>query len=48
MHTFEISFTVKGHTYKEQINTTSETDAKNLIKLRYPDAIILSVRKISK
>ena len=46
MHTYEIHFTIDGKAYFDQITTINSARAKELLKMRYPDAKITSIREV--
>jgi hypothetical protein len=45
MTTYEVQFRFNGRVYRELITTTDSIKARQLIRGRYPGAVITSVRK---
>jgi hypothetical protein len=46
MNTYEVHFLINGVYYKEQITTANSLKARELIKKRYPNAKIMSAKKV--
>jgi hypothetical protein len=45
---YEVTYTLKGKKYQDVVRANSSTDARELVKTRYKDARIVSVRETKK
>jgi hypothetical protein len=45
---YEVTYTLKGKKYQDVVRANSSTDARELVKTRYKDARIISVREVKK
>jgi hypothetical protein len=45
---YEVTYTLKGKKYQDVVRANSSTDARELVKTRYKDARIISVREAKK
>jgi hypothetical protein len=45
---YEVTYTLKGKKYQDVVRANSSTDARELVKTRYKDAHIISVREVKK
>ena len=45
---YEVTYILKGKKYQDVVRTTSSTNARELVKIRYKDAHIISVKEAKK
>jgi hypothetical protein len=45
---YEVTYTLKGKKYQDVVRANSSTDARELVKTRYKDANIVSVKEVKK
>jgi hypothetical protein len=45
---YEVTYTLKGKKYQDVVRANSSTDARELVKTRYKDAHIVSVKEVKK
>ena len=45
---YEVTYTLKGKKSQDVVRANSSTDARELVKTRYKDARIISVREVKK